>query len=319
MSMMTGVPSRVRPRPMWWSWPATRSDTLPWLTRSRRTRRCGSWLAGGGGFGSGLVGGGRGARASERCGRRRLYSSTNSSSSACSSAIVAAGGWAASQRLERLVEAFDFAAGRRMVRPAVLLDDAEAVEEVFEPVAAASAAGQAGGEHHSVVGQRRRRHTVCFQGVREHVDDDVAGHPAVGGDRDRRAGVVIDPAQDLHLGAVGETPVGEIGLPALVRQVSLEADIRRPWPLRRLHLGQTAASAGCDTPSPATRSAGDVGRGANRWCAPRHRDRATRARRAAAMISSTVADGVARGLECGRRDRGSNAASPSSRQRATRS
>ena len=41
-----------------------------------------------------------------------------------------------------------------MVRPGVLLDDAEAVEEVFELVAATSAAGESGGEHHPVVGER---------------------------------------------------------------------------------------------------------------------------------------------------------------------
>ena len=78
--------------------------------------------------------------------------------------MVAGAGWAASQRLEGLVEAFDFAAGGRVVRSRVLLDDTEAVEEVFEAVAAALAAGQAGGEDHPVVGQRGGRDTVVFAG-----------------------------------------------------------------------------------------------------------------------------------------------------------
>ena len=101
---------------------------------------------------------------------------------------------------------------------------------------------QPGGEHHPVVSQRRGRDTVCFQGVREGVDDDGTGDSAVGGDRDRVAGVVIEPAQDLDVGAVGEPPVGEVGLPALVRQVGLEPDVGRLRPLLRFDLGDGQAA-----------------------------------------------------------------------------
>ena len=66
-----------------------------------------------------------------------------------------------------------------------------------------------------------------FQGFGEGVDHDRAGHSAVSGDRDRVAGVVIDPAQDLDLAVVGEAPVGEIGLPHLIGQFRLEADVGR--------------------------------------------------------------------------------------------
>ena len=51
-----------------------------------------------------------------------------------------------------------------------------------------------------------------------------AGHPGVGGQRKHEPGVVIDPGQDLGIGAARERVVGEVGLPALVRQLRLEAD-----------------------------------------------------------------------------------------------
>ena len=63
---------------------------------------------------------------------------------------------------------------------------------------------------------------MCFKGVCEGVDDDGSGDAAVGGDRDGVTGMVIEPAEDLDVAAVGEPPVREVGLPALVRQVGLE-------------------------------------------------------------------------------------------------
>jgi hypothetical protein len=52
----------------------------------------------------------------------------------------------------------------------------------------------------------------------------------VGGDAEGVAGAVVEPAEDLHVGAgepivSGEAVVGEVGLPALVGEVGLEADI----------------------------------------------------------------------------------------------
>jgi hypothetical protein len=41
-------------------------------------------------------------------------------------------------------------------------------------------------------------------------------------------GVVIDAVQDLDVGAVGEHPVGDVGLPALVRHLSFEPHERAP-------------------------------------------------------------------------------------------
>ena len=55
--------------------------------------------------------------------------------------------------------------------------------------------------------------------------DVLAGDRGVGGQAQGVAGVVIEPGQDLGVGAVGQGPVGEVGLPALVGQVGLEAQV----------------------------------------------------------------------------------------------
>ena len=52
--------------------------------------------------------------------------------------------------------------------------------------------------------------------VEERVDDVMAGDGAVGGAGQQETGVVVEPVEDLHVGAVGEVPVGEVGLPAFV-------------------------------------------------------------------------------------------------------
>jgi hypothetical protein len=128
------------------------------------------------------------------------------------------------------VEAFHFAAGGVVVGSGVLLSDVECVEEALVAVAAAPTPGEPGGEHRPVVGQCGGRHTVGFQGLRECVDDDRAGDSTVGGDRQGVAGVVVEPAQDLHILAgptvgTGELVVGEVGLPRLVGLLGDEPDV----------------------------------------------------------------------------------------------
>jgi hypothetical protein len=70
--------------------------------------------------------------------------------------------------------------------------------------------------------------------------DDVGG-TCVGEDPrgDQGPGVVVEDVEDLHLGAVGEGPVGDVGLPALVGQVGLEAPPGATGPL--LGLGDNLA------------------------------------------------------------------------------
>lgn len=63
--------------------------------------------------------------------------------------------------------------------------------------------------------------------------DDGAGDPVPGGDRQGVPGVVIEPGQDLGAGAAGERVAGEVRLPALVRQPGLKPQLRRLRPLAR--------------------------------------------------------------------------------------
>src|SRR5699024_6901064 len=56
-------------------------------------------------------------------------------------------------------------------------------------------------------------------------DDHGAGEGGLCGEMEQVAGVVVEEVQDLHAGGVGEEPVGDVGLPALVGQVGLEADV----------------------------------------------------------------------------------------------
>jgi hypothetical protein len=158
-------------------------------------------------------------------------------------------GSGAEPAFEGLVEAFDFAAGGGVSGPGVLLVDAEAAEFGLEAVAAAAAAGEAGGEDHAVVGQGRGRGAVAGDSVAEHVDHGGAGDGLVGGDRDGVAGVVVNEAEDLGVGATVEPVVGEVGLPALVGELGREPHIGALGPLVRLggdqsSAGQVAGDAG---------------------------------------------------------------------------
>src|SRR5205823_8644754 len=63
---------------------------------------------------------------------------------------------------------------------------------------------------------------------------------------DAQAGVVVDDVADLDVGAVGEGPMRDVGLPPLVGLVSLEADDRALGPL--VGLGSDEAPLGEDAP-----------------------------------------------------------------------
>jgi len=67
------------------------------------------------------------------------------------------------------------------------------------------------------------------------VSDDVGGlEDAAGGGGGRQPGVVIKDVQDLGVAAVGQGPVGDVGLPQLVGQVRGEPVPGGPGPLVRL-------------------------------------------------------------------------------------
>jgi hypothetical protein len=153
-------------------------------------------------------------------------------------------GWSGWARSHRLLEPFDLAAGGGVVGSRVLLDDAEPAQFGLEGVAAAGAAGEAGGEHHAVVGEGGGWCAVAGHGGQEGVDHGGAGDAAVGGDRQGVAGVVIEPGQDLDVGAGGQAVVGEVGLPHLIGLLRLKADVGRPGPLAGGRGDQALAAQG---------------------------------------------------------------------------
>ena len=85
--------------------------------------------------------------------------------------------------------------------------------------------------------------------------DDVGGledHPCTRPHQE--PGVVIEHVQDLDLGPVFETPVGDVLLPTLVGHSGLESDVRAPRPL--LGLRGDEAATGKDPPDRRDRRAG---------------------------------------------------------------
>ena len=172
--------------------------------------------------------------------------------------------------LERLVEAFDLAAGLGMVGGGVLAEDAEAVQFGLEedPSLAGFAA-----EDGSVVAEQGGREAVSLSCGVERLDDVWCFDGAVGVRRQAEARVIVDEVEDLDAGAVGELPVGGVGLPHLVGEVGFEAYNRRPRAL--LGLGDDQAVATQDPPD----GGGGRGRcrsgsqGDGRWCGGRRRAR----------------------------------------------
>jgi hypothetical protein len=125
-----------------------------------------------------------------------------------------------------------------VVRAGVLLRDPEPGELGLEAVAgrpAAPAAGEPCRIDQPVVREHAGGQAVgCGDGP-ERGQDDRAGDGPVAGGGEQVAGVVIEPVQDLHVGAagtaVGQRPVGEVGLPDLIGQVGLEAAVGALRPL----------------------------------------------------------------------------------------
>jgi len=118
-----------------------------------------------------------------------------------------------------------------------LLDDVETAWLGLEAVAGAGtllALGEPGGEDHAVVGERGGGNPVLRNGFTKGGQHDRSGDPVVGGDREGVAGAVVEPGQDLGVGAwttvratvrATESVVGEVGLPGLVGHLGLEADV----------------------------------------------------------------------------------------------
>jgi len=83
-----------------------------------------------------------------------------------------------------------------------------------------------------------------FGGGAEGGEHDWAGDAGVGGDRQGIAAVVVEPGQDLDVGAGGEAVVGEVGLPGFVGLLGLEPDVGRLGSFVRLRCDEPGAGQG---------------------------------------------------------------------------
>ena len=66
-------------------------------------------------------------------------------------------------------------------------------------------------------------------GVDEAGDHVGPGHAVVGGGGQQVSGVVVEPVEDLDFTAIGQLPVGEIGLPALVGLGGFKSVVGAAW------------------------------------------------------------------------------------------
>jgi hypothetical protein len=199
-----------------------------------------------------------------------------------------------------LMKALDLAAGLQVVGPGVAEEHAAVVQGDFEGDSAVAAV--AAGEDGAVVGEQAGRVAVeCGDAAVSPVDGGRSEDGGCGAGQ-TEPGVVVDPVEDLGVGAVDQRPVGDVGLPALVGLFGGEADVAALGPLVRLW-GEESAG-GEDPP--------DRGDRAAMVAAPASWPRLPRSLRRA-TISSSRSSEVRVGLRSGRRERGCSPVSPSAR------
>jgi hypothetical protein len=143
-----------------------------------------------------------------------------------------------------LLESLDLAAGLRMVGPGVVEADPESAE--FDLEGDAAAAAGCAGEDGAVVGEHAGGDSPLHKGMLKGAEDIGAGDAAPHVAAEGAAGVVVEEVENLDVGAVGELPVGGVGLPAFVRLLGREPAPRRPGSL--LGLGGDEAAPGQDAP-----------------------------------------------------------------------
>ena len=275
-SRMTQVPAWVRPMPMWCSRPLMAQGDGAGLVDAvvaDPVVGVGVAVGPGSGFGHRVVERGGGGPVGQGAVRSAVVVLVDEGSRrAWSSAIVAGWtGWARSH--------FFMVCWNRSTLPQVVgwlgreffWTMCRRRSSCLEAVAAAAAAGEADGVDHAVVGQRGGGDAVLGNGFAEGGEHDRGGDPGVGGDVQGVAGAVVEPADDLDVGAgsavgSGEPVVGEVGLPGLVRHRGFEPDVGGLGSLLRLGddqpgRGQVAADGRLGTPG-----VGGGARGARRWC-----------------------------------------------------
>ncbi len=141
-----------------------------------------------------------------------------------------------------------------MVGPGVAEQHAAGVQGHLEHDSAAAA--EAAGEDGAVVGEHAGGISVLGDEGPVAGVDGRGGEPPGGGAGRAVAGVVVEPVADLGIGAVGQRPVGDVGLPPFVGLGGLEPDVAALGALVRLR-GDEAAG-GEDPPDGGDRRAGAV-------------------------------------------------------------
>ena len=178
----------------------------------------------------------------------------------------------------------------------------------------AAVAGESDRVDHAVVCEGGGGDSVLGKGFAECLEHDRGGDP--GADVQGVAGAVVEPGDDLHIGAgsavgVGEAVVGEVGLPGLVGHGGFETDVGR----LRSFLGLGGDQPGASQVAADGRSRHPVpvgmlempGDGLGAVVQSRVRESSLRTR----TMRSTTSGATAAGEVLGRRKRGSRAASPS--------
>ena len=219
--------------------------------------------------------------------------------------------------LEGLLDSFDLAAGGGVVGPGVLLHDVSLPEFGLEPVAAPAAAGEPGRVDHAVVGQcGSPPRSRCLEAAihRPH-------HPRHRGpDPSKRPESVVEPGATRCRTRPGSPTSPTTGSPSPTALRAPRGDPHRLDDHSRICC--TCPPHGASPADPWSRpSPKRLNNTGSRWvrCQPMV---SAPASRPCSDTPCAVADQldrlrwVALGVECGRRERGSNAASPSALYRA---
>jgi hypothetical protein len=131
-----------------------------------------------------------------------------------------------------LVEPFHLPSGGWTPDPGEPVDDGVLATDAVEQHLSRARLAEAAGELAPIVGQHLGRHPIAGQGGGEGRADGSAGGPSDQGSDHAIAGVVINPADQLHLRAVSQPdPTDDVQLPQLHRCLTLPtAEVASPAP-----------------------------------------------------------------------------------------
>ncbi len=126
-----------------------------------------------------------------------------------------------------------------MIGPGVAIVDPEGEQLGLHHVGSAAVPGRVDA---AVVGEQCRGQPPACAGFLEGPQHSGSRRGAKNMRSHRQPRVIVDEVHDLHLGVIAQSPVREVGLPALVRELGFEPDPRAPRSFVRL--------GGHEAPSP---------------------------------------------------------------------